>query len=174
MKVLHISSVDNRSSIQKNGIIPTVIKNEGHLVSFRNYGVISKEENKAIYTWEDCDKNEKFIRDLIYAKIFIHPRNEMEYETDFSKIKTFDTLPYFEMLYDVYSIEVPDEDSNFWHSQEPSDNKFFSTYRMEDYYAHNDKHLFIYNKPLKDFSIVGQAYYEYDKKLDKILIKNIY
>jgi hypothetical protein len=173
MQVLHISSVNNRSSIKENGIIPTIIKNEGHLFSFRNRGIISNSDNKAIYTWEDCDKNEKFVRDLIYAKVFIHPRNEMEYETDFSKIKTLDILPYFEMLYDVYKIQVPDEDSSLYHSQEPSDNKYNSTYEMEDFYAHDDKHLFIYNKPLKEFSIVGQAYYEYDKKLDKIIIKNI-
>jgi hypothetical protein len=58
LNLIHLSERKNRNSILSKGLIPTTIKLEHHLDYFNRYGMISG--NKAVYTWLDSEKNEKF------------------------------------------------------------------------------------------------------------------
>ena len=75
INLLHLSETKNRNSILTNGLLPTKVKNLDHLGYFTRHGIISGD--KAIYTWLDSEKNEKFIRDMVYCKVWIHPRNDL-------------------------------------------------------------------------------------------------
>jgi len=166
MKVIHISPVYNRDSIKANGIIPTKVRHLDHLAYFVERDICTKD-GKAIYTWQDSIDNEKFIRDMIFCKVWIHPRNNMynlydqEY-IDFRKVFDRNLCNYNYMLYDVYVIETPDSNSCDYHIQLPSDNIFSTLWNMPGEYAHDHKRLFIFKNPLKSIKIIGQAQYYFD------------
>lgn len=167
MEVLHISPIYNRKSILKNGIIPSPVKLTTHLKMFKEDKVCT-DDDKAIYTWESCDKNKKFVKDMIYCIAFIHPRNEIFEKNDeninYKKILYKNLYKYDQMIFDIYKIEVPDKRHYGIHLQEPSDSKYCTSYNMDDQYAHRDKFLHIYKEPLKNLEIIGKANYYYDNK----------
>jgi len=160
---IHISEIYNRNSILKNGLFPTKVNLDHHLESFRENGYLPNDETKILYTWKDCNKNEKFIRDMIYCKTWLHPRNnlaigEEEDYIDFRNIDMNNLYPYKNMIYDVYKIENFNPlNSDVCHVQEPDDSIYNTCYEMDDYYSHNDKVLLFSKKIEKNIKIIGQA-----------------
>lgn len=162
MKLIHISETFNRKSIQKHGLLPSEVKLPHHLSFFKEEGLCT-EDGKALYTWQSCDKDSKFIKDMVFCKAYIHPRNDMAYSTDFSKLVDKFLGPHNHMTYDVYEIDVPDQETDLYHVQEPSGSIYNSCYDMPIEFAHNDKWLHIYKTALKNLRIVGKAEFEYTK-----------
>ena len=76
MKLLHLSSIENRDSILKNGLLPSKISLESHLWTFQGSGLVG---DKCVYTWdsEKGQSTDKYIRDMIYCKLFIHYQNHL-------------------------------------------------------------------------------------------------
>lgn len=181
MKVLHISEITNRDSIFKNGIKPTKVKNDFHLEYFKKENICTKD-GKIIYAWIENEKKNKFIKDLIYAKVWIHPRNELLdiYErkfNDYIDFRRFHMNPicnYDKMIFDVYEIESVDLYSYNDHIQIRSKDIYGTCHKMHVEYEHEDKELIFYNKPIHRnfFKIIGQAYYEFDYRLNKMIIKS--
>jgi hypothetical protein len=171
MNLLHLSEIYNRRSIESNGLRPSKIRLEEHLKSFQEDKIISG--NEALYTWEDSLYNEKFITDMIYCKVWIHPRDafisddpvDLRYVTDKPLYK------HSQMLFDVYKAEVPEKDCDYFHLQVPSEDVYNTTFRLDDKFAHDNKRLHIFEHPLRAERI-GQACYYYDN--GKINIKIIY
>jgi len=123
------------------------------------------EERKCVYTWEgEHYNNAKYVRDMIYTKMYIHPRNKLydndEQDSDFY----IDFKKFGDQLYGTggtyYLLEVSETESPFgpWlHMQEPDDTERSSTTTiMNDKYAHRDKLLHIFDKviPPVKFKIV--------------------
>lgn len=170
MKLIHFSSRRNRDSILKNGILPSYIKLEPHYKCFKEFGLTDR---KCVYMWnpDEGQGMEKYVKDMIYCKLFIHPRNDMADERvsvitklynenklddwyddknwiDFSKLGT--KLFGEEDIYDLYEIDFDDNnplllDTSLIHSQENSNNIFNSCHLMKDKYEHNDKTIHIGN-----------------------------
>lgn len=179
INLLHLSETKNRNSILTNGLLPTKVKNPYHLGYFTRHGIISGD--KAIYTWLDSEKNEKFIRDMVYCKVWIHPRNDLidgwsnnENEPDsidFSKLSS-DPIVKEQKIFDVFLLQVEEKESDIYNGQYSSDNKYNSAYNMDDKYAHDDKHLYIYDKPMKVSKIISQASYCFENGKIRIKILN--
>lgn len=169
MIYIHLSPVFNRDSILRNGIVPTKINNLDHLNTFIKDDACTKDE-KAIYAWQDCEKNEKYIKDLIYAKVFIHPRNTLVYDyydkyndcLDFSK---FHEKPIYKTsaIYDVYEINTSSNDYMFIHTQQKNRNEFHSCFKLHDEYSHDDKLMTVFKEPQRNIKIIGRAEYYYHK-----------
>lgn len=166
-KYIHISEKFRRDSILTNGLLPSKILNSEHLSSFRNYGYVKKNEDKMLYLWESSDKDNKYIEDLIYCKLWLHPRikyinGELEKGKewpDFSKLP-HDLLywaPYTNMEFDVYEVTKPKLVNNYnsiVHFQNSSDDRKNSAYEMDDKYSHDDKILGFSTAPAKDIKII--------------------
>ena len=166
VKAIHISPIFNRHSIAEKGLIPTKVELPHHLKSFQEDGVCTKD-GKALYTWVDCDNNEKFIRDMIFCHIYIDPRNAMYDdlegpEIDFRTLLNTNMAPWNSMIYDVYEVETKWPKAIYFHEQTTNDNIYSTTYSMPDEYAHDDKILCMLKSPQKKIRIIGQAEYYYD------------
>ena len=183
LTAIHISEIYNRDSIIKSGLIPSTIGLDHHLERFREDGYLEENENKMLYMWLDSEKNERFIKDMMYCKMWITPRNKLfnkhlenheeENYCDFSKVKMQSLYPYTGMIYDIYKITSPltvTDDLNIYHEQESSDVNTSTVYHMDDRYAHNDKILILSKKVEKNIIRIGQAKVWVDKK-DKIQTK---
>jgi len=159
MKLLHLSSRENRDSILKNGLLPSKITLPNHYQSFRQYGL---KTDKCVYTWDSDSgqSTDKYVKDMIYCKLFIHPRNKMydEYyekmsenlnEEDGLDFTKFGTKLYGKSdIYDLYEIDIEETNSlllkNTWvHAQMRDDTKFGTCFMMKEEYEHNDKILYI-------------------------------
>lgn len=167
IKSLHISPASNRKSIERNGLCPSKIKLEQHLEAYRAKGHCTAD-GKALYTWLDCDKNEKFIKDMIFCHAHITPRNSMEntYEEyiDFRDIFEKNIAPWKDMVFDVYEIVSECPHYNDWvHWQYPTESVYNTMWGIPDKYAHNDKTLIIHKVSQKNIRIVGQAEYYYNR-----------
>jgi len=165
IKAIHISPIFNRAPIAKSGLMPTKVKLPHHLEAFKEDDVCTKD-GRALYTWIDCDKNRKFICDMIFCHLFIDPRNTLDGATneyiDFRKLLNIDMAPWDHMTYDVYEIETELSHVAYYHVQSTGDNIYSSTYGMPDKYAHDDKMLCMLKRPQKKIRIVGQAEYYQD------------
>jgi len=168
VKAMHISQIFNRESIAKIGLIPTKIDLPWHLESFKEDRMCT-EDGKALYTWLDSDRNEKFIRDMIFCHIYIHPRNtlalymeETSNGVDFRKFLNENMAPWNSMIYDVYVLETVWPRTSYFHAQTSEVDIYSSTYGMPDEYAHDNKVLCMMNKPQKKIRRIGQAEYYYD------------
>ena len=159
MDYLHLARKKNIKSILNHGIRPSYVNLDHHWELFNEYGLTQRQ---CVYTWQgETYNNSKFIRDMIYTKFFIHPRNDMYDYTDegidfremggklFGEDETF------------YLLKIQDLDMKFgdWtHVQEPHDDRYGSTTIMEDKYAHNDKLISISDSIIKpsQFNIVEE------------------
>jgi len=158
MKLLHVTNSKNVNSIIKNGLLPTYIGLDHHWDAFQS----DLMRRSCIYLWNaETYRNDKFIRDLIYTKMFIHPRNELirlrEVELEKGGFDIYDGDLYqdFKKLggalvgdstsYSVLEIDSMDADlyGAWLHTQEPHDDKHGTTAIMDDYYAHDDKEIYI-------------------------------
>lgn len=169
MKIFHISERENRDSILKKGILPNRIALEHHAKRFLSMGIIPSLDSKASYFWIDSEKNEKFIKDMIYCKYWIDPRNYLV-DTYYDKYKEFFDFSALDRhwlrknngLFDIYTAEVDDWDKEITHSQSPNSSKNNSLYNMNERFAHDDKLLYITPNVIKDLKIVGSVLFETD------------
>jgi len=169
MKAIHISPIYNRESITTHGIIPTKVTNPAHLESFKELNLCTKD-GKAIYAWQDSIDNEKFIKDMVFCKVWIHSRNDIYSEEnswrndyfDFRKVFNKNLCGYDSMTYDVYAIEIPDIGFDYFHVQIPSDDIFGTLWNMPEEYAHEHKRLIVFKIPMTDSTIIGQTQFYYD------------
>ena len=106
--------------------------------------------------------NGKYLMDMVYTKMFIHPRNEM-FDTRYNKItdenpdywgyddlyvdfKKFGNKLYGnDSKYIVFEIDYKDINplGSWQHVQEPGGDDVGTTCIMDDKYSHNDKEVFI-------------------------------
>jgi len=158
MKLLHLTSKANLPSIMRNGLLPSYIALDSHWDEFQNY----IDQRSCVYLWSaETYKNSKFIRDMIYTKMYIHPRNKLlnqiEAELEKNGVNTYDEERYPDfnrfgnalfggdasyLLLEMDSQDV-DWEGSWRHTQEPHDDKYGTTTIMDDKYAHNDKELYI-------------------------------
>jgi len=159
-----------------NGLMPSIIKNEWHLESFRSCGL---KGNKLLYTWspEYGASTSKYVMDMIYCKQFIHPRNDLfdvnraentrrwkngtlkdwddsKNWIDFSKMGN--TIFGGDQAYDLFELNIEWNDlfGGWRHVQVRDDEEIFSTTnQMDDEYAHDDKEIFLIDKTIKPESI---------------------
>ena len=168
MRVLHVSESFNRSSILEKGLLPSRVLLPQHLEVWRELDLCTPD-GKILYTWESCNKDDKFIKDMVFCKQFLHPRNVMPYDTDYSKLLTTFMGSAEHMTYDVYEATVPDHESLFTHVQTPELSVTNSAFGMPYEFAHNDKTLHVFKEPLKDLRIVGSAEFEYKGDLNYVV-----
>jgi hypothetical protein len=145
MEYLHLTHRKNIHSILKNGLIPQPILIPEHFNCFNEYGL---EKPQCIYLWlYDTYKNGKYSMDMIYTKLFIHPRNNLcdHINEDFSFKNLGSTLYGDDSDYYLLLIEINDNKYPvFKHVQEPDDVCVnVTTTIMADKYAHNDKSITI-------------------------------
>jgi hypothetical protein len=148
MKLFHLTESKNLNSILKYGLLPFKILNENHYEDFKKYGLI---ENKCIYTWDsEHYNNSKFIKDFIYCKFFIHPRNKLyscvDHEIDFSKYgkRLYNFFPSFVLLeIDYENNKNVFLDKTWIHVQEPDDSEFHTLHYMDEKYSHDNKTIYI-------------------------------
>ena len=158
MKLLHLTHKANLSSIIKNGLLPSHIELDNHWETFQKH----LEQRSCIYLWSaETYKNTKFIRDMVYTKMFIHPRNklldqiELEHEKNGLDIYDEELYPDFKefgnrlfggdssyILLEIDSENI-DLEGSWQHVQEPHEDKYGTTTIMDDKYAHNDKEIYI-------------------------------
>jgi hypothetical protein len=177
----HVSEIYNRESILKRGIIPSKIIIDSHLEYFKEDNLLQDEENKIIYFWQDSENNEKFIKDMVYCKTFISPRNRLIKKdnkeiVDFSLLLKSNLYKYEKMVFDIYKInKIKECIENYrpFHGQFPEENIYNSLYGMDERYAHNNKILAFSKTPEKNVKIVGQAEFMFtkNKKYEVKIIK---
>jgi hypothetical protein len=175
---LHVSPVFNRESILKYGLIPHKPSLNHHAKTFLDFGMFQTLEDKMLYMWERCDKDNKFIKDAIYYFTWIKPRNAIHQQNDYNIIDPRLFLCSFtEMLYDVYEVKNITEVSRGirdLHWQEPSNDRYSSIFNMDDKYAHKDKTLIFSRSIEQDIKIIKQASFEYINGKYRIkILKNI-
>ena len=158
MKLLHVTHNKNINSIIRHGLLPSYIELDSHWEGFQDY----LTNRFCVYLWDaETYKNDKFVRDMIYTKMFIHPRNrffnqrEHEIERLGLNIEDDSLYPDFRKIgskligdSSVFSVLEVDIDQTrvegMWqHVQEPHDDKHGTTVVMDDYYAHDDKQIYI-------------------------------
>lgn len=162
MKLLHLSAIGNRDSILANGILPSKISLESHLWAFQDAGLNGDE---CVYTWdsEQGQSTDKYIRDMIYCKLFIHPRNNFglehyeklkeqgihSFNTNEQKLdyRQFGTQLYGDVsVFDLYEIEIEEDNEmllrrEFIHGQLRDESPYDSCHMLNEKYSHNDKVL---------------------------------
>jgi hypothetical protein len=162
MDYLHLTHKKNLNSILKYGLLTSYVKNDDHWDIFKKYNL---KKRKCIYMWDgETFNNTKFIKDMIYTKFFIHPRNEIFVEKekdgkyiDFNnfgnKIFGEDSLFY---LIKIFNFE--DYFGDFQHMQSPSDDKYSTCTIMDDKYAHDDKRVHISDRKInpQSFDIIEE------------------
>ena len=175
MKVFHLSQRPNRDSILENGVFPSIIKSPSHVDAFINRKIIRKRSDKIIYTWEDCNDNEKFAKDMIYCIVWLHGRNKMAMGDKLPQNFDFRDLPnvpiylHDQMLFDLYVGEIEDKNCDFLHSQ-TSMSEEWTSYGMDEKYEHDNKKLHILKDTLS-VNPVDELLYTYNR--GKINIKFI-
>ena len=160
MKFLHLTHLKNLQSILKHGLAPSYINMDSHWESFEKAGL---KERKCVYMWDaETYNNGKYLMDMIYTKMYIHPRNKI-FDIRYKQIlkdhyddwddnelyinfKEFGNKLYGENgKYTVLEIESSRVNPiGFWdHVQTPGGDDFGTTVVMDDRYAHEDKKLYI-------------------------------
>ena len=160
MDYLHLTSEKNLKSVLKHGILPSRIDLDHHWKSFKYYGL---KERKCVYTWGgEHYNNTKYIKDMIYTKMFIHPRNNAYNRVDHVlDWKSFgDEIFGDDGTYYLLKITGVEEKFGKWiHVQESHDDKHGTTVIMDDKYAHDDKPMFIFEDKIQpvNFKIVEKV-----------------
>lgn len=166
MELLHLTPTSNINSIMKYGLLPTKVKLEHHLDAFNEDGLHGE---KCIYTWDpDTSCNtDKVIRDFIYCKLFIHPRNQIADDNEKENERRYYDEPDFEWgddknwfdfttlgskLYgedEHYTLLRLNSDDmeiiphSYGHIQASDGDKNNSCVCMDKQYEHDDKMLYI-------------------------------
>lgn len=151
MKFLHLSSIKNLNSIIKYGIQPTYIKNISHWEFFKDNEYLNNR--KCVYLWDaETYNNTKFVKDMIYCKLFIHPRNDLfdikekENCNNWINFKKLGNHIYGNdekyILFEIDSLNI-NYFGNWIHVQEPGDNEYSTTAIIDDRYSHDNKNMYI-------------------------------
>ena len=186
---IHISEIKNRDSISRNGLQSSKVKLDHHLSYFRDVDFLKEDEDKALYAWLDSEKNEKYIKDMIYCKYWIQPRNDFfkRYEKAYNDFFDFSNMSDIKlwcqppsMIFDIYEIKYSEDKEEKYildqhiHEQIVDSDKFGTCFEMDERFAHDDKPLFLSNIPQTNIKIVGQATWEMTKNGFRIkVLKNI-
>lgn len=164
----HVSECYNHNSIMRFGILPKSITLRHHEERFRDDGLLEEHENKIAYFIQDSDKNEKFIKDTIYGKVFITPRNKLAYnDIDYHQYVGKNLYKFNSMIFNiylVYNISEAKENYRPLHWQIPGEHKWNSLYKMDERYAHDDKTLAFSKIPEMNIKLVQQAKFEFTKR----------
>ena len=167
MKLLHLTPKKNISSILKLGLLPQKVKNESHLYQFQHDGLA---DDKVVYMWDpdtSGSSTDKLIKDFIYCKHFIHPRNNMFDEAevlglpdiDFSKLgnKLFGE-PEDYILLEIDSKGIDLLNDGYCHGQWVETDDFSTSVAMKSIYEHYDKMLQIATENInkKSFKIINE------------------
>jgi len=178
---LHISEVTNRESILKYGLLPHTPSLEHHSLCFMSNGWFKNMDDKILYMWLSCDKNDKYIKDGVYYQTWIKPRNKF-HDPDlplyvkgiYNNVNLYHSS---EMLFDIWLVKSNSElykkenRGRDLHYQEPAESIRSSLYKMHEEYAHDDKELALSLDIEKDITLIKQAKYEYNVKTRKFSIK---
>ena len=171
MKLFHLTHIKNLDSIFKYGLMPSYIKNLSHWEHFNSLGL---KNRSCVYLWDsEHYNNAKYIKDMIYCKMFIHPRNDM-FDMNDQKILC-DDLEYYDpksyidfkkmgrklygedTKYAILEIDSLQDNfksfGEFKHLQSSGDNIHSTTNIMDDKYAHDDKTLYISEKTVNASNI---------------------
>ena len=161
MKLYHLSSSTNSKSILKEGIKPSYIKLYHHWSCFNNDGL---DQRECVYMWSPVKSKSstaKLIKDMIYCKLFLHPRNDMIKEEKDGSYSTVDFKEFGGKLfggedsYDLYEINIKEASDiliqkNYMHAQGMDEDDFIYMqdktdpgYMMLEEYSHNDKVIYI-------------------------------
>ena len=136
---LHITHKKNLNSVLTHGLLPNRIDLDHHWETFERHGL---KERKCVYMWDaETYENTRFVRDMVYTKFYIHPRNNMYNFTDEIDFKKFGReLKGEDCTFYMFKISnLFDEFGGWQHVQEPDDNQYSTTTIMDDKYAHDDK-----------------------------------
>lgn len=178
MRLFHVSPVYNRNSIIKYGLMPSPVKLDHHKETFKYYDLLDYE-GKCLYTWVDSLNNKKFINDMIYCIVWLDPRNkiakyfyENKYDLDMRRFYKKHLYFYSQMEFDVWSFDYQDTSYDFTHEQWPSDDYDFSSYGMDEKYAHKNKQLKILKETIYNPQLTGKGLYKQGKNGD-ITIKTV-
>ena len=166
MKLLHLTSIRNLSSIFKFGLIPTLVKNEHHLEVFQRGGLIG---DRVTYFWspDETGNTGKIIQDFIYTKYYIHARNDfcsnLNYEMFLNyNWKNDDRKIYGEndkwALLEISFMKEKFLDQTYIHIQEPEQERWSNTYCMAEKYAHDNKELYIAHDVIHPKKITIHSY----------------
>ena len=147
--------------------MPSEIKNTAHLEMFRHDGLVG---DRVLYTWSPDFGlgTDKYVKDMIYCKQFIHPRNDIYtklvdrltrawykgevldwHDNEFSDLLDMSLLggKIFggDQVYDLYEINVSEgsEFGSFIHIQDRSEGS--TTSQLDEEYAHSDKEIFLFD-----------------------------
>jgi hypothetical protein len=169
-KFLHVSEVYKRESILKNGLLPSIPTLKNHLDGFHKAGILEQDENKILYTWLSCYQDNKFIKDAVYYRVWIRPRNVIAVSTEreYSFINPVTSLyDYDKMIFDVYEISNMNilhhngkySDFPYYaaHWQTCGVSRYNTLYKMDTRYEHNDKLMGFSKTPEKNLKIIKQA-----------------
>ena len=160
MKFLHLSHSKNLKSILKYGLMTSYINMDHHWKAFKKTGL---KKRRCIYLWNaDTYNNGKYLMDMVYTKMFIHPRNaifDIRYNqivdinnenwenTDlYVNFKKFGNKLYGDGgKYIVFEIDSKDISTmgEWTHIQEPGGDSFGTTCIMDDKYSHDNKIIYI-------------------------------
>lgn len=169
---IHLSHRKNRESILIHGLTPSYMGFDFQREFFNELGF----KDKILFTWkDDPDNNFKFIKDLIYVKNWLHPRNEWaekyveENDDDIDMRKYPDNyfIPESTGMYDVYMGEMDlfeDLTKEQMHGQFTSDSPAVTSYGFDPYYEHDNKMLIVTNNVKRNFKIIDSVKYEIDKR----------
>ena len=173
MTVFHISPIYNRKSILQHGIRPAKVEREEHLARFKEDNCAT-EDGKAVYTWWDCDLNEKYALDTVFCKIWLDPRNRLqapvkEEVIDMRPLVDKFLYPHDHMIFDVYAIEVEDLPAWYVHAQpclsrDIGGHIYNTGYDMPQEYCHEEKVICIFPYTLANPRIVSRVLFSYDNK----------
>ncbi len=173
MIALHLTESKNINSIMKKGLLPSVVKLDHHLDTFKEEGL---NGNSILYAWEDCDKNDKFAKDMIYCKQWIDTRNRTVEQNccDFSKDRK---KYFFNNSYSLLLINIDLIEEGFFgryiHEQTPTKDKYNSLFNMDCRFAHDDKKLCLFFNKIDSCNIkIIETYITNVDKNNKLIINN--
>lgn len=169
-KFIHISECYKRDSIMKHGLIPAKPVLFNHIENFRKDGALKQDEDKVLYTWMSCYQDNKFIKDAVYYRAWIRPRNIIAVTTgqtySFINHKT-NLYKYDQMIFDVYEIsnmnllhqEFEGKMYPYYtmHVQRDNGSRTNTLHNMDTRYEHEDKLMGFSKTPEKDLRIIKQA-----------------
>jgi len=182
IEIVHVAPRFCRESILRHGLKPSKVLLEHHLKVFHEDKIIKKNNNKILYGWVSNNKNDKFIKDMIFCKTYITPRNKIaNMIKNENRLNNYKKLCkknlYFtdNMIFDVYRFNVNTHlIQNYIHLQFGDDNDIHNTLcGMPTEFEHDDKPLFItkYGIPSDEINVVGSAnwYFKNGKNHIKII-----
>ena len=136
MDYLHLTHKKNLNSILKYGLLPSYIQNDVHWNIFQKYDL---KERRCVYLWNgETFNNTKFIKDMVYTKFFIHPRNkifeESEYSEEWIDFKKFGRKLFGEdsSFYLIKIFNFEDYFGGFRHTQTPGESNDATCTIMDD------------------------------------------